>query len=452
VKANLNKVFNVLRQILPQAGATSFSAGGRIVLLSSLLAMASVTGLKLLKALEPAELFTFDQLVRSLPDKDLDPRITIVGITEEDIQQYGWPLPDRDLARMLDILQRHNPSVIGLDLYRSTSRPPGKTELEAELEAENLIAIMNVGSSREEGDVPPPPTVPRERIGFNDLPTDSDGIIRRNLIFVGGAEQGYYSFALRVLMKHLNIAPENFSRDDHALYLNDVTIPVLNKGTGGYQAVDSSGYQILINYRSRRVPAEQLSISQVLSGRFNPNQIAGNIIMVGTTAPSLKDHFYTPFSSNQDQEFTMPGVVIHAQMLSQMLDVMAYQNALYRALPPWLEALWLLGWCLIAGGITWMNRRPVGFLVANSLVILALGGHRVAGRESTYLGAPGRTGPGHYCHRRYRDCVPIVLPQHPRPPDPFAQPRDLSGSHRKSPAPDPGQGRRLASDCRFYGL
>jgi diguanylate cyclase (GGDEF)-like protein len=374
VKANLNKVFNVLRQILPQAGATSFSAGGRIVLLSSLLAMASVTGLKLLKALEPAELFTFDQLVRSLPDKDLDPRITIVGITEEDIQQYGWPLPDRDLARMLDILQRHNPSVIGLDLYRSTSRPPGKTELEAELEAENLIAIMNVGSSREEGDVPPPPTVPRERIGFNDLPTDSDGIIRRNLIFVGGAEQGYYSFALRVLMKHLNIAPENFSRDDHALYLNDVTIPVLNKGTGGYQAVDSSGYQILINYRSRRVPAEQLSISQVLSGRFNPNQIAGNIIMVGTTAPSLKDHFYTPFSSNQDQEFTMPGVVIHAQMLSQMLDVMAYQNALYRALPPWLEAGWLLGWCLIAGGITWMNRRPVGFLVANSLVILALGG------------------------------------------------------------------------------
>ena len=44
-----------------------------------------------------------------------------------------WPLPDRDLAKMLDILQRHNPTVIGLDLYRSTSRPPGKAELEAEL-------------------------------------------------------------------------------------------------------------------------------------------------------------------------------------------------------------------------------------------------------------------------------------------------------------------------------
>lgn len=336
--------------------------------------MGSVTGLKFMRALEPAELFTFDQLVRSLPDQDLDPRLTIVGITEEDIQQYGWPLPDRDLAKMLDILQRHNPTVIGLDLYRSTSRSPGKAELEAELDADNLIAIMNVGSSRELGDVPPPPSVPRERIGFNDFPTDSDGIIRRNLLFVRGSEQGHYSFVLRVLMKHLNIAPENFRYDENALYLNDVVIPALNQGTGGYQAVDSSGYQTLINYHSRRAPAEQLSISQVLSGRFNPNQIAGKIVMVGTTAPSLKDHFYTPFSSNQDQEFTMPGVVIHAQMLSQMLDVMAYQNALYRSLPPWLEAGWLLIWCLIAGGITWMNRRPVGFLAANSLAIVALGG------------------------------------------------------------------------------
>jgi diguanylate cyclase (GGDEF)-like protein len=374
VKVKLNKLITLFRQILPQAGANSLSAGGRIVLLSSLLAMGSVTGLKFLRALEPAELFSFDQMVRSLPDRDHDRRLTIVGITEEDIQQYGWPLPDRDLANLLEILQRYNPTVIGLDLYRSTSRPPGKTELEAELEAENLIAIMNVGSSREQGDVPPPPTVPRERIGFNDFPTDSDGIIRRNLLFVRGSEDGYYSFGLRVIMKHLNIAPENFRHDEDALYLNDITIPALTEGSGGYQSVDSSGYQILIRYHSRRVPAEQLSISQVLSGQFDPTQIAGNIVLVGTTAPSLKDHFYTPFSSNQDQEFTMPGVVIHAQMISQMLDVMAYQNALYRTLPPWLEASWLLGWCLVAGGITWMNRRPVGFLAANGLIILVLGG------------------------------------------------------------------------------
>lgn len=374
MKANLNKLVSLLRQVLPQAGANSLSAGGRIVLLSSLLAMTSVTGLKLLRALEPAEMFTFDQLVKTLPDKDLDSRLTIVGITEEDIQQYGWPLPDRELATLLEILQRHNPTVIGLDLYRSTSRPPGQAALESELEADNLIAIMNVGSSREQGDVPPPPTVPRERVGFNDFPTDSDGIIRRNLLFVGGSEEGYYSFALRVIMKHLNIAPDSFSRDNDALYFDNIMIPALTEGSGGYQSVDSSGYQTLIRYHSRRVPAEQLSISQVLSGRFSHDQIADKIILVGTTAPSLKDHFYTPFSSNQDEEFTMPGVVIHAQMISQLLDVMDHQSALYRSLPPWLEASWLLGWCILSGGVIWINRRPAGFLTSSGLVILALGG------------------------------------------------------------------------------
>lgn len=374
VKANLNQVFNLLRQILPQAGTTTLSAGGRIVLLSSLLAMAAVTGLKFLKALEPAELFAFDQLVRSLPDQDLDPRLTIVGITEEDIQQYGWPLPDRDLANLLKNLQRHQPSVIGLDLYRSTSRPPGKDELEVELAAANLVAIMNVGNSKEQGDVPPPPTVPQERVGFNDFPTDSDGIIRRNLLFVGNTEQSYFSFALRVIMKYLDLPPQSLRFDEHRLYLNDLAIPALTNGTGGYQDVDSSGYQTLIRFRSRQVPAEQLSISQVLSGRFEHSQIVNNIILIGTTAPSLKDHFYTPFSSNQNEEFTMPGVVIHAQMVSQLLDMMAYQNTLYRALPPWLEGVWLLGWCLAAGTITWMTRRPIGFLTANSLVIMALAG------------------------------------------------------------------------------
>ncbi len=359
---------------MPQAGSSPLSAGGRIVLLSSVLAVTSVTGLKLLKALEPAELFAFDQLVRSLPDKSLDSGLTIVGITEEDIQQYGWPLPDRDLAQLLNNLQQHNPSVIGVDLYRSTSRPPGKAELETALEAENVIAIMNVGSSREQGDVPPPPTVPRERIGFNDFPTDSDGIIRRNLLFVRSPDQGHYSFALRVIMKHLNLAPDTLTHDENAIYLQDITIPALTNGAGGYQDVDSSGYQTIIRYHSRQVPAEQLSISQVLSNRFNQAQIAGNIVLVGTTAPSLKDRFYTPFSSNPDDEFTMPGVVIHAQMVSQLLDLMAYQNALYRTPPPWTEAFWLLGWCLAAGGITWINRRPTGFLTSNGLVLLALAG------------------------------------------------------------------------------
>ena len=57
----------------------------------------------------------------------------------------------------------------------------------------------------------------------------------------------------------------------------------------------------------------------------------------------------------------MPGVVIHAQMLSQMLDVMAYQNALYRSLPPWLEAGWLLNLVPHCRG-HYLDEPPSGWL------------------------------------------------------------------------------------------
>ncbi|HSM83509.1 MAG TPA: EAL domain-containing protein [Nodosilinea sp.] len=349
--------------------ATPFSTGGKIVLLASVLASALVTGVKYFNVLEPAELFLFDHLVRSRPSQDLDPRMTIVGITEADIRQYGWPLTDKLLAQVIDNLQVHQPQVVGLDLYRSTARPPGEAELIAALEAQNLIVIKNVGSALGQGEVPPPPTVEADRVGFNDFPTDSDGVIRRNLMFVRSPDGGYYSFALRVIMAYNGYTAPALRAEANHLYLGDRAIPVLSGQDGGYQDVDSSGYQILMRYHTGQMPARHLSISQVLSEQFDPSWVTGNIVLIGTTAASLKDRFYTPFSFDNDNELTMPGVVIHAQMVRQLLDVMAGQPAIYRVLPPQAEGLWLWGWCLVAGTLAWTVKRPSLLLVASGALL-----------------------------------------------------------------------------------
>lgn len=379
MKATLNRINHRLRRrVVPQVlhwwGATPLTTGGKIVLLASLVASALVTGAKVLTVLEPAELFFFDQLVRLRPSQDLDPRMTIVGITEADIRQYGWPLNDEILADVIQTLQVHTPSVVGLDLYRSTLRPPGSADLVEALAAPNLIAIMNVGSTQGQGEVPPPPTVEPERIGFNDFPTDSDGIIRRNLVFVRSLDGGYYSFALRVVMAYEGYAAEALRAGANHLYLGDRAIPVLSARDGGYQNVDSSGYQILLRYHTAKMPARHLSISQVLSEQFDPTWIDGNIVLIGTTAASLKDRFYTPFSFNQDSELTMPGVVIHGQMVRQLLDIVTGQPASYRFLPPWAEGLWLWSWCLTAGTLVWIAKRPSELLLSCGLLLGSLGG------------------------------------------------------------------------------
>ncbi|PZO34330.1 MAG: adenylate/guanylate cyclase domain-containing protein, partial [Shackletoniella antarctica] len=344
------------------------STGSKIVLLASLVASALVTGAKVLNLLEPAELFLFDHGVRSHPSEDLDPRMLIVGMTEADIRQYGWPLSDQLLAQALNQIQSHQPRVVGLDLYRSTLRPPGSAELVEALAAPNLIGIKNVGSTEGQGEVPPPPTVEPERVGFNDFPTDSDGIIRRNLMFVRSPEGGYFSFTLRVIMAYAGYPDEALRAEANHLYLGDRTIPVLSGQEGGYQNVDSSGYQILLRYHTAQMPARHISISQVLSGQFDPDWMTDNIVLIGTTAASLKDRFYTPFSFNQNDELTMPGVVIHSQMIRQLLDVVAGGPALYRFLPAWAEGLWLWGWCLTAGSLAWAIRRPSLLLISAGLV------------------------------------------------------------------------------------
>ncbi|MGB6015823.1 MAG: CHASE2 domain-containing protein, partial [Nodosilinea sp.] len=244
MKATINRISHRLRRgVIPQVlhwwGITPLKTGGKIVLLSSLLSSFLVTGVKLLNVAEPAELFLFDQLVRSRPSQDLDPRMTIVGITEADIRQYGWPLTDDLLAEVIQTLQAQNPKVVGLDLYRSTLRPPGSTDLIEALAAPNLVAIMNVGSTQGQGEVPPPPTVEPERVGFNDFPTDSDGVIRRNLVFVRSPEGGYYSFALRVIMAYQGYASEALRAEENHLILGDRAIRVLSTRDGGYPRVDS---------------------------------------------------------------------------------------------------------------------------------------------------------------------------------------------------------------------
>ncbi len=376
MNAILNAIYRGFQQLrTTHRWPTILSISGKIVLLSSLAAASLVTGVKVLRLLEPAELFIFDHLVRSTADRPPDERITIVGITEADVQQYGWPLEDAVMADLLAKIQVHQPRVVGLDLYRSSFRPPGSDALIEQLAAENLIAIYNVGSAPGgQGEVPAPPTVEAERVGFNDIPTDTDGIIRRNLMFVQGPDGGYYSFALRVALAYGDSPPLSLTYDYDHLFAGDTAIRVLSGNEGGYHGVDSSGYQILLRYRGRYSPARELSISQVLSGQFDPDWLTDNVVLVGTIAASLKDRFYTPFSFNQDDDLTMAGVVIHGHMVSQLLDVLEGEPALYQFMPLWLEVIWLWGWCLTAASLATALKRPSLLPISGAFLFIALAG------------------------------------------------------------------------------
>jgi len=346
----------------------------RSILIASLVAATLVTGSKKLGALQRFELFLFDSMVRLQEDQGVDSRLVVVGITESDIQEYGWPLSDQKIANLLDTIQAYDPKVVGLDIYRKTHHPPGRPALETQLAADNLIAITNVGSDPHLGEVPPPDTVPWERVGFNDLSIDPDGVIRRGLIFVSSADRPYYSFALRVALASLPETEDSFRYDDRSLYINGHKVERLRSWSGGYQTIDSRGYQTLMRYRSRHSPAAQISVGDILEGNFAPAQLEGKIVLIGSVAPSLKDEFYTPFSANRSNRFTMSGVIVHAQIISQLLDIAAGLPAEYRFLPGWGELVWLLVWTTLTSLLAWRVRHTEVLLLAGSGLFLVLFG------------------------------------------------------------------------------
>ncbi|MDA0268513.1 MAG: EAL domain-containing protein [Cyanobacteria bacterium] len=367
------------------------------------LAVQPVGGLELL------EFAVFDQGVRLRSDQPEDPRLVVVQITEADLRRYGWPISDQILADALSKIQANQPSVVGLDLYRDLPHPPGEQALARQLQAANLIAITDHGAG-----IPPPAAVAPERVGFNDFTFDTDGILRRNLLFVASPdqvspeqaspEQGYFSFALRTSLAHLADRGTQFRYDADALFLGDgVTLPRLQKTDGGYDAADTRGYQILLGYRrGANAVAQTISLGELLDHPGQLDWMAQKIVLIGTVAPSLKDFVPTPYSAVQPGSFQMKGVMVHALMISQLLDLAAGNQGPFRFLPPWAEVLWLWAWAALGSVLVWVAKHPVGLGITGGLSLLLIGASGwvlftaaiwvpVAGPALGLLGAMGLT-------------------------------------------------------------
>ena len=107
-----------------------------------------------------------------------------------------------------------------------------------------------------------------------------------------------------------------------------------------------------------------------MAGQVDPAQVRDRIVLIGTVAPSLKDMLYTPYSDDVET-FNAPGVIIHAQIVSHLLDVATGQRPAFSFWPRWGEVLWLAGWALVGVVLAW-RLGPSSGLGAGSLLALGM--------------------------------------------------------------------------------
>ncbi|MEO0986971.1 MAG: CHASE2 domain-containing protein [Cyanobacteria bacterium J06639_14] len=347
-------------------------------LLPGLLFMSLIVGGRLTGALQLLEWRALDAFLQAHTPETIDDRILLVGIDEQSIRAAGtYPIPDQRVAQLLHTLQRYQPRVIGIDLFRDLPVEPGHQELATALhEMDNVIGIEKVLPAA----VAPPPSLPSDRIGFVDALLDGDGRQRRVLLGTQ-TEQGFrFSLALllaKTYLAQVNMPLANGRQDPSTMRFGAAEIPRIRANFGGYIGANAGGgdVQALLNFRQGTDAFRVVTFQDILTGNFDPEWVRDRIVLVGSTAPSVQDYFRVATTSMIEQEKSFVyGVEIQAHAVSQIISAALDQRPLIKSWPDWLEYLWILGWGVLGIGFAGYLRSPLRALAAVSVSVIGLTG------------------------------------------------------------------------------
>ncbi|HEY6280186.1 MAG TPA: adenylate/guanylate cyclase domain-containing protein [Burkholderiales bacterium] len=153
---------------------------------------------------------------------------------------------------------------------------------------------------------------------FNPIPDSTDGVNRR-VPMLAKYKGAYYEPLSLAIMRtlldfpkvepdyasdqflHVGLGTQDFSRLEY-LKVGPLRIPV------------DQNVSALVPYRGAQGSFKYISATDVLNDRLNPGELKDKVVLVGTTAPGLKDLRSTPVGVDY------PGVEIHANLIAGMLD------------------------------------------------------------------------------------------------------------------------------------
>ena len=225
---------------------------------------------------------------------------------------------------------------------------------------------------------------PEAQVGFADQVVDPGGILRRALLFSQPPEgtvspethlcshpdAQLFSLSFQMALRYLAGEAINLDlTESNEFRLQDVVLERLDAQIGGYHNADAGGYQLLLNFRAAQNAVSQVSLTEVLSGQVAAERIRDRVILIGATTPEAKDDFYTPYSGGARDSQKMPGVIVHAQSVSQILSAVLDDRPLLWTWSPLGESIWIVIWGVGGALFAWYVRRPVTFTLGAAVLL-----------------------------------------------------------------------------------
>jgi CHASE2 domain-containing sensor protein/two-component sensor histidine kinase len=322
-----------------------------------------------------------DYGMRSRPAELTDDRILVVGINEQDITNLGYPIPNQRLTQLLQKISSYQPNAIGLDIVRNRPEEPGYAEfLNLLKQYKNIVAIEKTGFDQFGSSVSAPVTLPPEQVGFGDLIPDRDGSVRRLLLWRRDNQQND-KFALSLQLTQLYLKDKGLDltsspSDPIAMQFGSTELTRFRESSGGYVGADDGGNQILFNFRSGRKAFQVVSLGDVMAGKVPAALIRDRIILVGMTAPSVKDVVKTTAIDSSHSELVggveVYGVEIHAHAVSQIISSVLDGRSLLNVLPDGWEYIWIISWGILGMSLGRIILSPFKLLVGLGILSVLL--------------------------------------------------------------------------------
>jgi adenylate cyclase len=336
--------------------------------------------------LDQLESFSYDaRLLLTMP-RTVDKRIVIVDMDEKSLASEGWPWPRAKFAGLVrQLFEHYGVRVVGFDIDFQESDPVSGTQVLQDLATGQLADLPGFAQrvpelvQRLDGDrafaeairgkpvvlgmflkqfVPQGETANTGALcapvidaaarrllevnfavnkgyggniatlqdataycGFFDNPgVDDDGLFRHVPLLQEFGGQIYPSLPVAVTQAALGNAPVSLEFDPPdiktSLSLERVRVGQVAAPVDGQAA-------IYVPYRGAQFSFPYVSAADVLHGTADPAVLKGAVVLVGTTAAGLLDYRSTPMSK------IFPGVEVHANIISGLLDGRIKQKAPY---------------------------------------------------------------------------------------------------------------------------
>lgn len=249
--------------------------------------------------------------------------IVVIGVTSQDLMDYGmWPWDRTIWARVLNAINSDvttAPAAIGMTIpFYGSSQPVPDGLLSIEATKSNVILSCNAEFGTEiitvnNMDTPDsqlyvseisfPYLYPDDRIqlGHTNIVSDSDGILRNGLLQIETPQNGVIpsmAYATFLAYNQYHNITSDFSPelDENGFWYVDYSTT-----TGGYFAY---------------------SVGEILRGDFDPDSLAGKMVLIGVYDPSLMD-YYRPAI---DYSEYMYGIEFMANCINAMMNHMEVQQ------------------------------------------------------------------------------------------------------------------------------